>query len=82
MKLRIDFALKIRNRAWMRPSTPPITNADEADGICLLSCSNSIFFVLFTVLDGELCIESVKNHQESKTCFKYWEYSRSRGKKT
>uniref|UniRef100_A0A2P2IWR1 Uncharacterized protein n=1 Tax=Rhizophora mucronata TaxID=61149 RepID=A0A2P2IWR1_RHIMU len=36
MKLKSGFAPEIRNAAWIRPSMAPITNADEADGICLL----------------------------------------------
>lgn len=40
MKFNRGFAPDIRNMACRRPRIPPITNADEADGICLLSGSN------------------------------------------
>ena len=40
MKFNRGFAPEIRNIAWRRPRMPPITNVDEADGICLLSGSN------------------------------------------
>jgi len=40
MKFNKGFAKDIRNIAWMRPRTPPINNADEAEGICLLLCSS------------------------------------------
>ena len=36
MKFNKGFAAAIRNAAWMRPRMPPITSADEAEGICLL----------------------------------------------
>lgn len=39
MKFNRGFAPEIRNKAWRRPRMPPITSADEADGICLLSGS-------------------------------------------
>lgn len=39
MKPNRGFAPNMRNMACMRPSMLPITNADEADGICLLSLS-------------------------------------------
>lgn len=36
MKFNRGFAPDMRNMACMRPSMLPITNADEAEGICLL----------------------------------------------
>ena len=39
MKPNRGFAPNMRNMARMRPTMLPITNADEADGICLLSLS-------------------------------------------
>ena len=40
MKFNRGFAPEIRNMAWRRPRMPPVTNADEADGIFFLSGSN------------------------------------------
>jgi hypothetical protein len=37
MKFNRGFAPDMRNMACMRPSMLPMINADEADGICLLS---------------------------------------------
>lgn len=39
MKFNRGFAPDMRNMACMRPSMLPITNADEAEGICLLRFS-------------------------------------------
>jgi len=40
MKFNKGFAADMRNIAWMMPRMAPISNADEAEGICLLLCSN------------------------------------------
>lgn len=39
MKFNNGFAPDMRKIAWTKPRIAPITNADEADGICLLSFS-------------------------------------------
>jgi hypothetical protein len=39
MKFNSGFAPDMRNIAWIRPRIAPITNADEADGMHLLSFS-------------------------------------------
>jgi len=40
MKFNKGFAADMRNTVWMMPRMPPISNAEEAEGICLLLCSN------------------------------------------
>ena len=39
MKFNNGFAPDMRNIAWMRPRMAPITKAEDADGIFLLSFS-------------------------------------------
>ena len=39
MKFNSGFAPDMRNIAWIRPRIAPITSADEADGMHLLSFS-------------------------------------------
>lgn len=46
MKFKIGIAPEIRNSAWRRPNTPPITNADDTDGMCLRSDSNLVAAVV------------------------------------
>lgn len=41
MKFNKGFAATMRNIVWMIPRMPPISKADEAEGIRLLLCSNS-----------------------------------------
>lgn len=39
MKFNKGFAADMRNIAWMMPRMPPITSADEAEGMYLFLCS-------------------------------------------
>jgi len=55
MKFKMGIAPEMRNSAWRRPSTPPITNADDTDGICLRSDSNLAVLVILLEEKDETC---------------------------
>lgn len=54
MKLNKGFAAEISNIAWMTPRIPPMNNADEAEGICLLLCSTSLTKLKLLISESEL----------------------------
>lgn len=68
MKFNRGFAADMRNMACMRPSMQPMINADEADGICLLSFSIVTILKLPTLdLDSFSCVPDKENRKDN-TC--------------
>lgn len=62
----MGLAYAMTKNAWMSPSTLPITRAEEADGICFLSCPASTFAeILFKAI---VLHSSYQNQTEGKTC--------------
>lgn len=55
MKSKIGIAPEMRNRAWRRPKTPPITNAEDTDGIRLRSDSCLPVVVALLEENDEMC---------------------------